>query len=313
MRRRLALAATATGLCVTAAGLISSTPAPAANTCPGRNGEVAVVAELIANPNPEKMQIGILGANRQLQTIYTSVGGNFISNPTFSCDGKTIAFTEGGGEPGRALAVVNVASGESHFVPTQRLTGNFPAFLTNGKIVFSGSRGNPGRQGGTYVVDPDGSHLRRLFGRQEIAASPDGRWFIATDPHGNFRRLYLLNAKGRTVHPLTGTSPKGTEYLNPHFSPDGRWIVYEELRFLGVSQHSVLYMVRRDGTHRRRLTFGAESAAQPTFSPDGRWIAFTRSKDKPNGNVYAMSLHHPAKVRKLGLSWGYQAPAWAPR
>ena len=50
-----------------------------------------------------------------------------------------------------------------------------------------------------------------------------------------------------------------------------------------------------------------------TFSPDGRWVAFTRSANQPGGNVYAMSLRHPSTVKKLGLSWGYRSPAWAPR
>jgi WD40 repeat protein len=320
LTRRLALVVTTAvvvGLCLIAAGLIAASPASAANTCPGRNGNVAV----IASPGPEAEVIGILGPNRQLRTVYESRGESALFGLSFSCNGKEIVYTEDNGADCRHLGIFNLAADKPRLYkipggwttqfPTPHLCVGNAAYLSNGTMAFSASSGEGGA--GTYAVHVDGSHLHRLFGRQEIAASPDGRWFIATDPGGNFRKLYLLNGKGKVIRPLTRTSPKGSEYLNPHFSPDGRWIVYEELHFLGASQHGTIYVVRRDGTHRRRLTFGSESASQPTFSPDGRWIAFTRSKDKPNGNVYAMSVSHPSTVRKLGLSWGYQDPAWAPK
>jgi Tol biopolymer transport system component len=288
--------------------LLTSIHAAASATCPGRNGKVAVTS----HPG-EQNAIGIFKPNRRLHVLYKGVRENSIFNLSFSCDGKKIAFTEAGGTPSRALRVLNLSTGEAPFVPTQRLTGGAPAFLRNGRILFSGGRVDPNRMGGTFTVRPDGTGLRRLFGREQLAASSDGRWFVATDRGGHLRVLYLLNAKGRRVGALTPPAPAGTEYLNPSFSPNGRLIAYEERRF-GLPSHDTLYVVRRDGTHRRRLTFGPESASEPAFSPDGRWLAFTRTKSEgPAGNVFAMLLEDPSKVRKFGLSYGYQYPAWGPR
>lgn len=288
----------------------SPTSAIAASTCPGRNGKLAVITQ----PAPERSALALLGNDRLPHTVLQrGHSDNPLSNPSFSCDGSQVVLTESGGNPSRALVVVDLATRRAHQVPTAHLTANSPSFLTSGAIVFSGSRGGRHPQGGTYEVRPNGSRLRRLLGREALSSSADGRWFVATDPAGHFRTLYLLNAKGRAVHRLTPTAPAGTEYLNPRFSPTGGLVVFERRRF-GQQPHSDLYVVRRDGTHLRRLTRGSESCSEPIFSPDGKWIAFTRAKSEgPAGNVFALSLADPKKIRKFGLSSNYRYPAWAPR
>lgn len=194
--------------------LLTSMHAMAAGTCPGRNGKVAVV------DYPGKSNaIAIFKPNHRVRTLFKGVPGNSISHLSFSCNGKKIAFSEAGGTPSRALRVLDIATGKAPFVPTQRLTGQAPRFLADRRILFSGSRVDPNRMGGTFVVRPDGTGLRHLFGREQLAASSDGRW-----------------------------------------------------------------------------------------------LAFTRTDTEgPVGNVFAMWLKDPSKVRRFGLSWGYQYPAWGPR
>jgi len=287
---------------------LASMHATAAGTCPGRNGKVAVV------DYPGKSNaIAIFKPNHRIHALFKGVPENSISHLSFSCDGKKVVFSEAGGTPSRALRILDIATGEAPFVPTQRLTGQAPRFLVDGRILFSGSRVDPNRMGGTFVVRPDGTGLHHLFGREQLAASSDGRWFVTTDRGGHLRMLYLLNAKGKRAGALTTPAPAGTEYLNPAFSPNGKLIAYEKRRF-SPKIHDILYIERRDGTHRRRLTFGPESASEPAFSPDGRWLAFTRTDaEGPVGNAYALLLKDPSKVRQLGLSWSYQYPTWEPR
>jgi TolB protein len=214
--------------------------------------------------------------------------------------------------------VVDAHSGKGRVVATQHRYGEHPVFLDNGSIVFSspnihrvpGSNVNKSYPGGTFIVNSSGAHMRRLFGRQELAASPDGRWFIAGESRGGTKTLVLLNAKGKVVRRLAGPGPSHSEYLNPHFSPNGKSIVYEQR---SASDRGTLYLVQRNGSRRRRLTFGSESASEPSFSPDGHWIVFTRTTGSgPGGNVYALSVSNPNSVRKLGLSDGYRYPAWGP-
>jgi len=311
--RHLVLAGCALALCLFGISLMAPSFASAANTCPGRNGKVAVL-----KPGSQKNVIGILAPNHRLRSVYEapaggSTGGRSIFGLSFSCNGRQIVFVENNLSDCNLLAVVAVETGMRREIDTPHLCAGAPAFLGNGKIVFAASSANGRRIGGTYVIRPDGSHLHRRFGRRELTASPDGQWFVGPGSHGTLRTLYLLNAKGKVVRRLTSTAPVNSEYINPHFSANGRWIVYEQRHFLGTRLHDVLYVVRRDGTHRRRLTSGPESASEPAFSPDGCWIAFTRSKEGPSGNVFALSVRHPSRIKKLGLSSSYEYPAWSPR
>jgi Tol biopolymer transport system component len=308
----VSLAGIAVALCLVGASLSAPSLASAASTCPGHNGEIAVL-----NSSPTKNVIGVLSPNRRLRTVYeassgggTQGGGRSIFDLSFSCNGGQIAFAENNLSDCNLLAVVAVKTGRRREVDTPHLCAGAPAFLADGKIAFSASSANGRRRSGTYVVSSDGSHLRRRFGRKELAASSGGRWFVGADPNGKLRSLYLLDARGNVVRRLTPTAPAGSEYINPHFSADARWIVFEERHFLGSRLHDVLYMVRRDGSHRRRLTSGPESSSEPTFSPDGRWIAFTRSKEGPSGNVFALSVRNPSKIKEMGLSSSYQYPTW---
>jgi Tol biopolymer transport system component len=110
------------------------------------------------------------------------------------------------------------------------------------------------------------------------------------------------------------TDDPGYRYLGSTFSPDGHWIAYErEIERPGQHQHRAdVFIVRRDGTHRRRLTTGG-NAADPVFSPDGRLLAFTRFNNGFGGNLVVIPLAHPKRRRVLTHVEGarFQEPAWA--
>lgn len=315
----LAGSAAAWTLALCLAATLPVRPAAASSqrsACSTGNGRVVAII-----PSSGGDELGFLTGQGRFRKLYRVPDAHrpndpySLSSPAFSCDGRQIAITQTGTSPWNALVVVKASSGVARLVNTRHRYGEHPTFLANGRIVFSspnihrvpGSNINTGHPGGTFIINPSGAHMRRLFGRQELAASSDGRWFIASIRD----TLVLLNAQGQVVRRLTGPAPSRSEYVGPHFSLDGEWIVYEQR---SPSDHGTLYLVRRDGTHRRQLAFGSESASDPTFSPDGRWVAFTRTRGSgPGGNLYAVSIADPHKVRKLGLSGGYRYPAWAPR
>jgi len=284
-------------------------PANAAATCGRGSGQVAAV-DYGAGPQIELLQANGRGRviYRGLKTEEATIGGL-----AFSCSGAQLAFSEGGGNPSPALIVLGIASGKARAVPTERLTASHPTFTRSGRIIFSGGRTGAGREGGTYEVRPDGSGLHRLFGRRELAATAAGDAFVATDPKGNLRSLFLLDRKGRVTHRIAGPTAAGVEDLDPTFSPDGRLIAYTEQREAGRQFHRTIWVVRRDGSHRRRLTFGSESAGEPSFSPDGRRVVFTASSSSAGGALYTLPLAAPHKTRKLSLSSGFLAPAWSGR
>jgi Tol biopolymer transport system component len=293
------------------------------SACSARNGKIAVIRRQSGGD-----ELGLLkggGFTRIYKVPYTKridFHEQFrLSDPSFSCDGKEIVVAQVGGVPWEALVVVDVANRRSHVVPTAHHRPIHPTYLADGQIAFDGptihhppdSSFIVSRRGGTFVVDPNGSHLRRLFARQEITASRDGRWFVAyASARAEAHELFLLNARGKIVRPLAPPLRGQRYYVNPRFSANAKRIVFQERDSL-PKDHSLLFEVRRDGSGLRRLTRGPESASEPSFSPDGRHILFTKSSSGIGGQPWSRSLEAPQRERRLALRTGYEFPIWGPR
>ena len=76
---------------------------------------------------------------------------------------------------------------------------------------------------------------------------------------------------------LLAGSPEPPAFLNinPSWSPDGRFVVFETRRH-GEPQ---IYVMEADGSGLRRLTRNASSDTHPVWTPDGREIVFDSHRD----------------------------------
>jgi TolB protein len=128
------------------------------------------------------------------------------------------------------------------------------------RLAFTRVKNN--KQAAVFVVNIDGTGLRRLTPWNLDAASPDwspdGRQILFNsyfDPHPDkFSQIYAIrpDASHRTV--LTHTR-HGTRSFRPSWSPDGTSIVFDRLTPLGKRQGRVdLYVTNRNGTDLRRIT-----------------------------------------------------------
>jgi Tol biopolymer transport system component len=282
--------------------------APArASTLPGRNGPI-VVATAVGR----QAALKLISPRGKIRTAFkTSLSDAIFTHPSFSPDARRILWSGAAGTTQWSLESLDLPTGDRKGIGTGKISAFGPSFLSDGRIVFVGSYYG-GHHPGTFILDTNGGHRHRLFDRQTLAVSADGHWFLATDPRGNFHTLYLLDQHGRTVRRITDAP--NYRYLRSTFSPNGRWIAYErEIERRGQRQHRAdVFLVRRDGSHRRRLTVGG-NAADPVFSPDGRWLAFTRFNNGFGGNLFALPLAHPQRRRVLTDVRGahFQEPAWA--
>lgn len=86
-----------------------------------------------------------------------------------------------------------------------------------------------------------------------------------------FVSVFLL---GWATHAQGQQKPTPIYYFNPHWSSDGKKIVFESTK----DGKSAIYKVRADGSDLRKLTDGAEDG-QPRWSRDGKKIVFYSQRD----------------------------------
>jgi Tol biopolymer transport system component len=189
--------------------------------------------------------------------------------PSLSPDGRTIAFIDSRSR----LGTIGI-DGRGRRRLDLPVAAERPAWSPDSsEIAFEGTKaGNTD----IYVVDANGTHLRRLTTSRWIdqwpAWAPDGGTIVydntgpnAIDPNGDTTtsRLYTVPVVGGTARllaPLTGVSA-------PSWSPDGTKIAFK---------HAVhgLWIMDANGTHAHELLPWPRFS--PRWSPDGTKIAFTR-------------------------------------
>jgi TolB protein len=110
-----------------------------------------------------------------------------------------------------------------------------------------------------------------------------------------------MRSDGSHVQRPTHTS---TANQRPAFSPGGRRIAFDSIRpndyGIWVNGYEI-YTVRRDGSHRRRLTPSRATSFAPSFSPSGKKIGFARV-DHGQGGLYVMEADGSRAHRIQGTS-----------
>jgi Tol biopolymer transport system component len=189
----------------------------------------------------------------------------------------------------------------------------------NGLIAFS--RGGP--EAGLYVMNPDGSSVRRLTtGRVDTDAvwSPDGSQIAFVRGFSNERAgIHVMDADGTDARRITdaGSLVDGSD-IGPTWSPDGTKIAFaREGREEGAETGNAdIYAVSPDGTNLVRLTDGPVMEYEPAWSPDGSRIAFVGYDLAVGGEppspvrLYVMNADGTS-VTEVGPE-NVQGPSWSP-
>jgi TolB protein len=145
------------------------------------------------------------------------------------------------------------------------------------------------------VARPDGSGATPVTtGSDDFSPqwAPDGRRIAFVRSIGADRtEIWLAKADGTGARPLDQDHPYAE---HPRWSPDGRWIAYQVQTstniYSGTRAHTTfeLWLVRPDGSGRRRLVAGGEllendnpqyktASGTWSWSPDSRRIAYVRN------------------------------------
>lgn len=213
--------------------------------------------------------------------------------PSFSPDGRFLVSANYPGD--RAL--------KTEVVELDRRSGSIRSFASAPSLEWLGSYSGNGEWvlfNSTRTGGSDLYRVRRSDGTVEQ---------LTTDPryeaHGQFfdngRKLIfhrqtegdnydivirdLRNGSEQTV----GATPLEEAY--PAMSPDGRWIAFSAVAGAGAQPN--LFVMRADGSRRRRLTEGATKDAYATWAPDGGSIYFVRFDDD-GSKIYRIAVRNGA-------------------
>lgn len=248
------------------------------------------------------------------------------SCPSWSPDGRKIAFSRGdlNGPITRVYVMQRDGSDLEQLAPLD--AAGCPAWSPDGSMLAfpqlwpcADLRPNCGDGQGIYVVNADGSNLRRVTDQtpsgSALTWSPDGREIAFgsqyCDPGRNCGDAYdgmaadedleydiaIVNVDGSSLRRLAHVG----EDIWPAWSPDGTVIA-----FVGGEG---IYAMKPDGTVVRKLSDGFG----PSWSPDGRMIAFSRvMPETGRGDIYVMNADG-SDVRRLTNSAEVELwPAWSP-
>ncbi|HYF62521.1 MAG TPA: hypothetical protein VD886_06880 [Herpetosiphonaceae bacterium] len=237
-------------------------------------------------------------------------------DPVLSPQGDRIVFGTLGDDN---LYVVD-ADGSNLVQLTNERDNYAPAWSPDGRqIVFTSwitdaTEPLDDEEAGFYVVNADGSDLRRLpipadFVGTQAAWSPDGQTLAYTFyPQGSSSGNEVVNTDIAVIN-LDGSgflrlNIDLTGETSPAWSPDGSTIAYVVAREY-FAEDEEIWTIAADGSNRRRLTDNDTEDTAPAWSPDGRHLVFERGK---NGTRLFVMLADGSEQRFLTAGF---SPSWA--
>lgn len=183
-----------------------------------------------------------------------------------------VRFTASAGRP--RIYVVVPRSGPARLLGVRVAAADGPAWSPDRKsLVFVGGMNQPDEPRVTsgndlYTARRDGTHVRRLTRGVAIESGPawskDGTQiaYVRSVPTTPARSsIYLTNPSGTRVHRLT----YGSIDLEPSWSSDGQLIAF--LRIDPRTHQSGIWVVRPDGSGRRRILSSLQNVTDPVWSP----------------------------------------------
>jgi Tol biopolymer transport system component len=318
---------------VTAAALLAcllallAAPRDAEAAFPGQNGAIAFVSDRGGHPEqvyrmePDGTEVrSITDVGPPPGTDPDNWGGSLIRSPTWSPDGGRIAWSDDTcvNNGGYCNTIFVAGADGSDATPLDfNLDAIQPAWFPSGdRLVVSAGFDDYHLHALSFDAGGNVTEATQLTteGRYNTqpAVSPDGekiafqRGFSCDgDGCGGLDGIYVMDAsspEGPSNRPVRIAGGSG-----PDWWPGGEKVAFAAYR----DGNADVYVMRADGTKKRRLTTSPAFEGDPVWSPNGKKIAFSRSTAGGDRQVWKMRTDGTRKTRLTDESEN-TSPSWQP-
>jgi TolB protein len=224
--------------------------------------------------------------------------------PRWSPDGRSIAYTSYRRGPGN-IFISNIYQGTLEEVTKGTAESWLAAWSPDGARICFASPREGGGHTNLYIVNRDGSGLRKLTDQPSINTSPtwspSGDQIAFTSDRAGVPQVYVVGVDGLGLQRIT------SDYSDkPTWSP----APYNEIAFAARTgpgnDVKVIDMATRRVT---QLTFGEGTNESPAFAPNGRHIAFTSTR---SGKKQIFTVTRDGRdLRQLTKVGNNEQPDWS--
>jgi TolB protein len=253
---------------------------------------------LAGRANTRDWRMSVHGTADEVERWITGQKGIAQTRIAFAA-GQHIRIVDSDGADDEATPVTGNAMSPSWNATATQLV--YATFGTSSRIVVLDLR--TGHSRALHNATPSHANLTPVF-------APDGATIVYAHADDEGSDLYTVASDDATPARRISVG-RGTDNVQPSFSPDGRRLAFTS----GRVGHPEVYIMDADGTNAELLTsfdFGDKNyRSDPDWSPDGRLVAF--QSQFADGRFQIMTISLRDRSTKLLTSEGSnEQPSWAP-
>lgn len=251
-----------------------------------------------------------------MTTVPIPLSGS-LQNPAWSPDGKSLSLTRFigryNGDRGSEVYTTTL-DGAIGLVADAAVSQPGSCWHANAGIIMSRTVGSGHDEIWRWRADGGGFSLQQLTKRAGFMAY-EPTWDIAGYNFAFESHVVDQEDRGRIVIGSTGhetlffVTPEGSDCRQPNWSPDGKWIVYQEningrwmLRLYDVGSEHHGVSIPLDG-----------DATDATFSPDSEHLIYSGEWQDMDGCLLSVPVAGGPAVYVAGARGEYHgAPSWGP-